>query len=326
MEYFCTYSDKNYLPQLISLIRSLETNAGVKYKLYILCLDEETNNILKVLNFNNIVLINNERLFFEAPNQSIAFSNRKLINYYYTCTPVLIRLIFRWELGAERVTYLDADLYCFSNLSEYFKEIECSDIAIIEHKKDSDYNKHGRFNVSILTFNRSLNAQNCLKWWESVTFISTEFNDEVWGDQKYLDSFPEKFDNVHIIKHLGIGGAPWNINYYTLSNSGNEIKINDQKLIIYHFARLLIVNKYLFIPARRSNLNSDVLNIIYTVYFKSLGESIKIIRSVAPKYRVNYSTHNVRGLVLAILGGRMFIFKNQLFRIGFNIKLFYEES
>ena len=328
MEILCTYADKNYLPQLMTLIESLINNGKIKFKIFVLCLDEIVFQVLQKIDYDEVVAISHEQFLNENPNQKVALENRPLLNYYYTCTPVLIKQAFKLSKDVKRVTYIDADMYCMGDLKEYFTEITDKDISILEHRNSSlQILQNGRFNVCILTFINSVNSLTCLSWWEEMTFQSTAFNEDVFGDQKYLDEFPEKFKNVHIIQHKGVGTAPWNINRYKTSFKGNNVFIDNSKLIIYHFARLLIVNRFIFIPARRSDINNTALELIYKQYFGSLRKSILLIKKLYPNYSLQYTKHNLRGLILSIFGGRtLFFYNDYIIRIGINIKLFYEDS
>lgn len=331
-EFYCTYSDKNYLLQLVTLLNSMNDKLIHDFACYVLCFDEVTFCTLNELKIKNIIPISSQDFLNKNPRQKITLSNRNFVNYFYSCTPVIIRNVLEDNnTSAKRVTYLDADLWFFADIEEYLREIQGYDVAIIKHsyKKTKDVS-HGIFNVGILTFTNSPNGIECLTWWEKKTFENTEYGDSVWGDQKYLDEFPKMFKNVKIVQNYGISAAPWNINHYKFNydNESKRILLDEQyNLIIYHFARLIYINKYCFIPARRSEIKSDVLEHVYLPYFMALRSTNIILKKINPEFKVRYTSHNLRGLILGILAGRAFCFIwGKVIRIGIHIKYWYEES
>ena len=66
------------------------------------------------------------------------------------------------------------------------------------------------------------------------------------GDQKYLDKWPDLYSSCHIIKNEGAGIAPWNYSQYDIQTKDNNIKINNKKLIFYHFHQFQILKKNKF--------------------------------------------------------------------------------
>ena len=62
MNHYCTYFDKNFLPQGISLYNSLLKTEKDSFILYILALDSYTQFIIESLNYYNIVIVNEDDL------------------------------------------------------------------------------------------------------------------------------------------------------------------------------------------------------------------------------------------------------------------------
>ena len=92
MHYFCTYFDHNYLPLGLTLYRSLKQHSP-EFKLWVLCLSSTCYDVLKQLDLPDINLISlNE---FERGDEALlgAKQNRRLIEYYFTCSPSLPLLI-----------------------------------------------------------------------------------------------------------------------------------------------------------------------------------------------------------------------------------------
>jgi hypothetical protein len=328
LKHFCTYFDKAYLPQGISLYQSLITHEKESFLLWVLCLDDVTYQVLSSLKHKNVKLISHGEFLEKMPKQRETFRNRSLIEYYYTCTPSLLQYIFREMGNAYSITYIDADMFFFMDSRELFNENENADVVIVPHNFENakkELELYGHYNVCFVHFRNTENGIACLNWWAEMTFMSTQRGNGVWGDQKYLDEFPRLFNNVHVIQHKGVGAAPWNISQYTLIKNSLGIWIEDEPLIVYHFARLLFLKTNIFIPVRRIYLKKNILKIIYLPYIESLNKAYNDIRAVFPGYRVSYISHNFRGMYLGLLMGRGFIFyKNKLKRIGLSWPIGYE--
>ena len=86
---------------------------------------------------------------------------------------------------------------------------------------------HGKYYVSWLTFKDTKASIECLQWWmeECIKWCYYRFENDKYGDQKYLDQFEEKFNGVLIIEHTCFGMAPWN----------SHIQVLPENQILYHF-------------------------------------------------------------------------------------------
>lgn len=325
MNIFCTYFDKNFLAQGISLIESMENNVNFNFLLYILCLDNYTYNILEKLNLKKVVLLKEDELLNFEPRLKIAKKNRPIIEYYYCFTANLIRYLFETK-DCESVTYLDSDVYFFDSLND-LNDFNKYDIIIIRHlTDDKKENQNGKYNVCLNYFKKSSEAKKCLEWWSDKTLQSTKLSKDIWGDQKYLDEFPKLFKNIKEIIPKTICLAPWNLNDYEITLNNGKIVVNNENLIIYHFARLIIVNENLFIPIKRIYMTNKLANIIYKPYCMSLSRSIKRIKSIDKKYKIRYTRRNLKGLFLGIMLGRAFSLKKKKFkRFGISIPIGYEK-
>ena len=99
-------------------------------------------------------------------------------------------------------------------------------------------NEHGQFNVSWLTFNRSKNSSLCLNWWmkSCLNWCYSRVEGDRYGDQKYLDQFQVRFNNVHIIENESCGIAPWNYEDYTFNH----------QIILFHYQSLRCLNRFTY--------------------------------------------------------------------------------
>lgn len=312
MHQLCTYFDRGYLAQGLALIRSLErTSPGAV--LWVLCLDAETQEILRELSPGNVRLLSVEDLLAHAPELGAARADRSRVEFYYACTPRLVEYVLDMAPEAPGATYVDADMFFFRDCLEIYAEAPDANVLIVPHRSGNAESEaeHGRFNVCIVHFARAPEALRCLGWWAESTLRSTALGNSTWGEQKYLDEFPERFDGVGVLTSPAVTSAPWNIWRHGVRRSATAVLLDDRPLTVYHFARLLLVGPHAFIPIRRLWLSRTVLELVYRPYMQALRAAYQEIRSVRPGYRVSYTRRNLRGVLLGAMTGR-FVYEGRL--------------
>ena len=329
MRHFCTYFDKNYICQALCLYESLEVESKGEFALWMLCLDDTAYDIISKLKLQYAYPVNHQDFCNLIPRQKIAQSNRSRIEYYYTCTPAFIQYVFKMAKEATSVTYLDADLFFFSDPELIYNENVSAHVLIVEHRgrqrTEETSQAHGKYNVCLVHFDGSMEAKECLTWWADSTFRSTSFSDGVFGDQKYLDEFPLRFAGVHTIMNLGVCPAAWNIGDYSVRGTSTGVFVQDCQLIVYHFARFSVVIPDVFVPVRRIYLSRNVLDTIYKPYMISIMKAYQSVRNLVPKFGFSQNLRNALGTGVALILGRGFFLKNhQLRRIGISIPFGYE--
>src|SRR5574341_885502 len=114
MRHYCTLFDRNYLSRGLALHSSLMRHVD-GFRLFILCLDSPTHGALSALALPHVELIRADSLEDWDPELRTARSNRSAPEFYFTCKPVLLRYVLANFDAGVRVTYLDSDLYFFSN-------------------------------------------------------------------------------------------------------------------------------------------------------------------------------------------------------------------
>ena len=253
MYYFCTYFDQYYMARGLALYRSLREHCPT-FKLWVLCMDHETYQSLEKLGLpglHPIALQEFER--HDAPLQS-AKQNRSRIEYYFTCTPSLPLYVLNNWPEVNLITYLDADLFFFASPVPLFEELGTGSIAIIGHRFPPHLRqneRYGIYNVGWLSFRRDENGLTCLHWWRErcIEWCYDREEDGRFADQKYLDDWPSRFQNVVVLEHKGANVAPWNLaNYRLYHRQGNTVIVDDQPLIFFHFHGLKRIATWLYDP------------------------------------------------------------------------------
>jgi len=265
-------------------------------------MDRACYDTLFQLKLSNVHLIALED--FEAGDEKLlrAKENRSLIEYYFTCTPSLLLFIFGAFPEVDRVTYLDADLFFFANPEPIFKEICDRSVAIIGHRFPPHLRhleEFGIYNVGWLSFKRDEHAIACLHWWreQCIEWCYDRVEDGRFADQRYLDTWPDRFPSVVVLRHKGANLAPWNVSNYKIRAEGGRIWVDEQPLIFFHFHGLKKINTWLYghnlavYGVRRSRM---VLRSIYAPYFANLlnvsQEFLPFSPQASPGSSIRYQT------------------------------------
>jgi len=285
---FCTYFDKNYLSRGIALYQSLLRIKNFNFKLYIVAFDEFTYFFLKTRKFPFIEVVSYKD--FEDDSLKKIKNSRSRLEYLWTCTPSII-LFFLNKYKLKNCTYLDADLYFYSDPKKILKEYSKKSILITSHNYFEKYDQtktSGKYCVQFLLFNNEINSKKIIINWRNQC-IKWCYNRPVnnkFGDQKYLDNWTTKYKNVRVIEHLGFGVAPWNMQRFSFSKNYNKMQIKEKNyvydLIFFHFHDItfLLNNKLIFLSSYQ--LSNQIKNIIYHPY---LNEIIKIEK----KYKIDFN-------------------------------------
>jgi len=142
--------------------------------------------------------------------------------------------------GADNITYLDADLYFFSNPTPVFAKIGERSIAITPHRLPEGPNKarlekNGKYNVGFVYFRNTGYGNACLSRWAAQ--VRERCSAEVGcGDQVYLDSWESDYPGEVAILGHGINTGPWNLSAYDdVMQYDGQVFLGRDPLICYHF-------------------------------------------------------------------------------------------
>ena len=240
IELYCTYFDHNYLRKGLALYLSLRRRSRPQRAvLAVLALSERCEQILRRLALPDLLILPVAQLEQREPRLLQARGNRKLVEYYFTLSPWLIKAALNAVPEARRATYLDSDLYFFSNPGVLWQEIGDAPMAFVEHRFSQDYIDKiafGRFNVGWNTFDRSAEAQQALHWWgeRCLEWCYDRIEGEKFADQGYLGPLERQFKGVHVLMYPGINLAEYNLDNYKLSLTKSGPAVDGLPVVYWH--------------------------------------------------------------------------------------------
>lgn len=251
---FCTYFDRNYLGRALAMWESLTAvSRGRQIRLFALCLDEIAYEMICRLDVPGIIPVSLQDVEQYYPELSVAKANRSKIEYYFTLTPHLVSFLLESQPSLESLTYLDSDLYFFSDWMPLFSEMGADSVLIIPHRfpeRLREREVNGRFNVGWITFKKDDTGRACAAWWRvrCWEWCYDRHEGGRFADQKYLDVWPELFPSVCISENIGANVAPWNVENYFVTADRNGVKVDGLLLIFYHFQGYRWVSQWLLDP------------------------------------------------------------------------------
>lgn len=284
---FCTLFDSYYLHKGIALYLSLERVTS-DFHLYVMAFDKNSYEKLKSIGFDKMTV---ELLDdFETPELKSIKPSRNKAEYCWTAGPSVI-YYFLTKYKLDKITYLDSDLFFLSNPKVIEEEAGGSSVVITEQGiSDEAAERYGRYCVQYLTFKNDKDGLGALTWWRDscIDWCFQIMEPTRYADQKYLDEFPKRWNNVYVLKNLGAGIAPWNMTKYRYSESSLKYQGKMWPLVFFHMhgVKITVKDKMLRAESIHHALNKDVNRLFYEPYAalmadlskKYLGQDVEIYK------------------------------------------------
>jgi hypothetical protein len=279
------------------MYEALKKNMSEPFHLYIFSFDNRSYEILNKMNLSNVSVISLEELEQSFPNLLDVKPKRSKVEYCWTSTPFIIKYCLE-KYNLDHCTYLDADIYFFNDPSILIEELGNKDVLITEHRYTPIYDQSktsGIYCVQFMTFKNTENGKKVLNWWANACYdwCYARVENNKFGDQKYLDDWPQRFEGIHVLKHLGGGVAPWNVQQYTIFLKDNKLKAiqkntgNEFEIIFYHFHGLKFYNNDTVGLCGGYRIDKEVVENIYRPYLKHIKVINMALKKIDPFYDYN---------------------------------------
>ncbi|GAT32000.1 hypothetical protein TSACC_2397 [Terrimicrobium sacchariphilum] len=280
--------------------------SGGEFRLWFLCLSPECRERLDRLADENIVAVSlGELEAFDSALLTVK-PERSPSEYIFTLTAAWMTFLFGRHSEIDILTYLDADLYFFSNYEAVFRELGDASIGIIEHRHARAYSdrlQYGRFNVGWVSIRRDEEGLRCVRRWreQCIEWCYDRPEDGKFGDQKYLDEWPTLYRKVKIIDHPGANLAPWNLGRHKVSGVWAHPAADGRPVLFYHFTNMWQSRpSYVWTGLGDYEISTArkwiAAKLLYKPYLEAVMHASARLEAVG--YRdiaFNYSRHSVAG-------------------------------
>ncbi len=284
---FCTLFNSAYLSRGLALYHSLVCCCP-RFHLYVYAFDDTTYSYLNSQNFKHLTVISLKE--FEDEQLLRIKPTRTAGEYCWTCSSsTILYSIEKFRLS--NCTYIDADMYFYSNPSVLIEEMGNKSVLITEHRYTAAYDQSavsGKYCVQFMCFKNTDEGMKVLRWWRNacIDWCYGRVEDGKFGDQKYLDSWTQQFEGVHELQHLGGGLAPWNMQQYNFSKKekkiyGTEISTGKNfEVVFFHFHGLkLFSDNIVSLTGQTYKMNPSALDVFFKPYVNELISTSENIHS-----------------------------------------------
>jgi hypothetical protein len=133
-------------------------------------------------------------------------------------------------------------------------------------------------------------AIDCIAFWraECLDWCAEEATvDGRFMNQGYLNRWPTRYPGVHVFRHPGLNLAPWNVNGHRIEQTGDEVRVDGQPLIFYHFSAMHCDRdgNWYSLANYFSSQFDVVVEAIYKPYVAAVEREQKFLREAFGVYR-----------------------------------------
>jgi hypothetical protein len=294
--YYCSAFSGAYCYQGIVLYNSIKM-LDEAFTLFFVCLDNSAYEILSRLELVNLKVIKVEEIEDYFPELKLVKRDRAVNEYAWTIKSSEILYIFENYQEVDRIIWLDGDTQMLSDPFDIFEEWSNHSIILTEQyytdHHESLIKTYGRFQAGFIGFMKDIEGIHCLKWWQRKCIDWCYFKTEEgrWADQKYLDQIPELYENICVVKSLGINMTPFTLyrlnfeqqKYFGLKD--NKLFINNIKLVLFHYYGFRYYDENnIDLCSYWMKFSSNSIAYLYIPYIKACKAAMKEIELIKKDY------------------------------------------
>lgn len=244
-----TISDLRFLPQTLTLQRSLEAHAD-EFRLTILCMDAPSAAVLAELSRTELVTLQE----LEQADPALAETKQRASwrEYCWTATPAFCAHRLTAAAPGALVAWVDADIEFFRDPAALAGQLGDGSVLLTPHLYNRAYpiaapaaeltERYGRFNGGTVVFRHDDHGLKAVALWRDRTLAWCRDRPEpgLYGNQQHLTDLPERVPGTRVqaVPHGVIG--PWNGGRFEIHQTAGGPTADGLPVIAYHYQSLRI--------------------------------------------------------------------------------------
>jgi hypothetical protein len=238
---YTTYFDQRYLARALVMLRALRRH-DPEAPLFPLCFDAVAFEIIAGLDDPMIRPIDAAAIAAFEPRLA-GCAKRGRWAFYATHKPVLPLYVFEQHPALGALAHIDADTWFLGSPDPVYAELGAASVGLSPHRFSPAYEDaaiYGRFNAGFIYWRRDATGLRCLEDYRTdcLVWCANQLRpDGRFMNQGYLTAWPERYPDVHVLRHPGVNLAYWNIARHRLAERPS-VTADDEPVVFYHFSNV----------------------------------------------------------------------------------------
>lgn len=279
MHNYCTIVSQEYIHKLLLLYNSLLKHDD-NFRFFIICMSKDTRNLLNDMKLDKAVLLTIDQIENTDPQLVAVKSGRNEKEYAWTSKGSVFLYLFNNYPDIDHLLWLDGDIFFYSSPNPIFQELrQCSLLLTKERFNEKNKklnNVYGIYNTGLMGLKRDKKALDFIKWYRRscIEWCYDKAIPGKFSDQMHLNKINERLRWIRVIKNIAINVTAWNVQGRKVEKQGEDIYIDGEKLVFYHFSGFRCISPNEFELCTYITLPKDVVKLIYLPYVKKYRDMI----------------------------------------------------
>ncbi|MGE5559000.1 MAG: hypothetical protein ACM3WV_10375 [Bacillota bacterium] len=270
--YYYSIFSKDYAYKGLLLYKSLE-RWDPDFCFYMICLHDNVKSFFEKMNLRYAAVMGMAEVEAYERGLKAVKELRNDKEYIWTAKASACLYLFERYPEVNRIAWLDGDTRFYSNPGPIFDEWGKYSIMLTpERWREQDKrlgSTNGIYNTGFMGYRRDANALRCLKWFRDklLEWCYDRQENGLWSDQVYVNDWPSRFENVGVMRNIGVNATPYIIQGCSVAKKGGSIYVDGQRLVNYHYYGFRYCNRNEYDLCYYNNeLSDDAIKWLYLPY------------------------------------------------------------